>query len=106
MKLTRLFNSVYDKCRCTEKLSVEQVFGMICAESFPCGAPVLSNGEISFPGSARFPLRLEISGRTIRPRAAESIGRLSAQDKRSLSSLIQTVTAIIANALERFGKLA
>lgn len=78
---------------------------MICAENFPCGAPVLQGDEISFPSSQRFPLKIVITGRTIRPRA-DGAARLSPQERQLLSSLIQTDTAIIANALERFDKLA
>ena len=78
---------------------------MICADNFPCGAPVLQGDEISFPCSQRFPLKIVITGRTIRPRT-DGAARLSPQERQSLSSLIQTVTAIIANALERFDKLA
>lgn len=106
VKLFHSFTAVYDKCRTTEKLTEEQLFAIICAERFPCGAPVLRDDKISFPSSQRFPLKIVIAGKTIRPRADGCTARLTAQDKKSLSSLIQTVTAIIANALERFGKLA
>ena len=105
VRLFRSFTAVYDKCRSTERLTEEQLFSMISAENFPCGAPVLQGNEISFPCSQRFPLKIVITGRTIRP-CADAATRLDPQERQSLSSLIQTVTAIIANALERFDKLA